>query len=101
MGELPLGVRDKLGRWRERRRHPRHRIISTAWVRIGDDPVPRVCVLWDISESGARLALADPIEELPNHFNLSWFKNKTARRDCEVVWMDRRFVAVKFTAPTP
>jgi hypothetical protein len=59
------------------------------------------CQILDISENGARLVLPHPREELPNHFNLSWFKTKTARRDCEVVWMDRRSVAVKFTEPSP
>jgi len=53
-----LGLLDKLGRWREQRRHPRHGIISTAWIRIADDPVPHVCVLWDISEGGAWIRCA-------------------------------------------
>ena len=54
------------------------------------------CRIWDISEDGARLAVAHPMAQLPNQFTLSWLKDGSAKRDCEVVWTDRRFVAVKF-----
>jgi hypothetical protein len=57
------------------------------------------CRIWHISEDGARLAVAHSPAESPHHFTLSWFKDGSAKRDCEVVWTDRRFVAAKFTDP--
>jgi hypothetical protein len=41
------------------------------------------------------------LADLPHHFTLSSFKNESVKRNCEVVWTDRRFVAVKFMRQTP
>jgi PilZ domain len=54
------------------------------------------CVIWDISEGGARLAVAHPLADLPHHFTLHLLKDGGDQRYCEVIWMDRRFVGVKF-----
>jgi hypothetical protein len=62
--------------------------------RAGKPSVP--CVIWDVSEGGARLAVAHPLAELPHHFTLHLFKDGSVQRYCEVIWMDRRFVGVKF-----
>ena len=86
-----------LNQIQDRRKTVRLPARRAATVSFGEGRQFVNCKILDISENGARLALADPIDDLPHHFNLSWFKSKTARRDCEVVWMDRRFVAVKFT----
>ena len=37
----------------EHRKQRRRNVIATAWVRPKRDPIPYVCVLWDISQ-GAR-----------------------------------------------
>lgn len=57
-------------------------------------PVP--CVIWDMSDGGARLAIARPIAELPSAFSLLLTKDGRLRRNCEVVWTDPQFVGVKF-----
>jgi hypothetical protein len=44
----------------------------------------------------ARLAVAHPLADLPHHFTLHLLKDGSVQRYCEVVWMDRRFVGVKF-----
>jgi hypothetical protein len=59
------------------------------------------CRIWDISEAGARLAVTLSLANLPHRFTLSLFKNESVMRDCEVVWTDKRFVAVKFTGRSP
>jgi len=59
------------------------------------------CLIWDLAEGGARLAVADPSTDLPHHFTPSLFKIGRVKRDCEVVWIDKRFVAVKFTEHAP
>jgi hypothetical protein len=59
------------------------------------------CVIWDISDGGARLAIALPLADLPRHFILNLFRDESVQRHCEVVWMDKRFVGVRFTAQVP
>jgi hypothetical protein len=53
------------------------------------------CVIWDISDGGARLALARPLADLPPTFTLVLSKD-IARRNCQVVWTDTRYVGVRF-----
>lgn len=57
---------------------------------------PVRCVIWDMSDGGARLAIAYPTAELPCTFSLLLMKDASVRRNCEVVWTDSRFVGVKF-----
>ena len=71
------------------------RRVATVNVDVGKPSV--TCVIWDISQSGARLAVALPMADLPNHFTLILRKDGNVQRGCEVVWNDRRFVGVKFT----
>ena len=54
------------------------------------------CVIWDMSDGGARLAIACPMAELPQAFTLLLTKDASVRRNCQVVWTDSRFVGVKF-----
>jgi hypothetical protein len=79
------------------RRHTRR----AATVILATEKPPVSCVVWDISEGGARLAVAHPLATLPRHFTLNLFKDGSVRRDCEVVWTDARFVGVKFTNLLP
>jgi hypothetical protein len=53
------------------------------------------CVIWDISDGGARLAVARPLADLPPTFTLVLSKD-TPPRNCQVVWTDARYVGVKF-----
>jgi hypothetical protein len=70
-------------------------------VTFAAEKSPVACVIWDISEGGARLAVAHPLATLPHHFTLNLSKDESVRRDCEVVWTDSRFVGVKFTGLAP
>lgn len=54
------------------------------------------CVIWDMSDGGARLSVACPLADLPGTFTLVLFKEGSLRRDCEVVWTDSSYVGVKF-----
>jgi hypothetical protein len=71
------------------------RRVTTVNVGAGKPSV--TCVIWDMSEGGARLAIALPMADLPHHFTLVLRKDGNVQRGCEVVWTDRRFVGVKFT----
>jgi hypothetical protein len=57
---------------------------------------PVACVIWDMSDGGARLAIAYPTAKLPRTFSLLLTKDASLGRNCEVVWTDDRFVGVKF-----
>jgi hypothetical protein len=59
---------------------------------------PLPCVIWDMSDGGARLAVACPNAQLPRTFTLVLTKDANVRRSCEVVWTDSRFVGVKFVS---
>jgi hypothetical protein len=59
------------------------------------------CVIWDISQGGARLTVEHPLADLPHHFILNLFKDGSVKRDCEVIWIDMRFVGVKFASLVP
>lgn len=57
---------------------------------------PFPCVVWDMSDSGARLAIACLTADVPHEFHLVLTKDGSVRRNCEVVWTNARFVGVKF-----
>jgi hypothetical protein len=67
-----------------------------AEVQFGTDEPSIRCIVWDICDGGARLAVARPLANLPSRFRLSLSKDGSERRNCEVVWTDSRFVGVKF-----
>jgi hypothetical protein len=79
------------------RRPPRR----AAKMSFGDKRPSLNCLVFDISEIGARLAVTHSLADLPHHFTLSLFKDRRVERDCEVVWSDRRFVGVKFKGQAP
>lgn len=69
------------------------RTRRAAWLQIADNAKPIRCVLWDQSDSGARLAPAYA-NKLPDVFTLVLDK-ATARR-CRIVWRKGPLVGVKF-----
>jgi hypothetical protein len=78
---------------REKRRRRRVRTRRTAWIDVGGNAKPSRCVLWDISEGGARLAPAHA-SKLPDTFTLILDK-MTAHR-CRVVWRKGPLVGVRY-----
>ena len=57
---------------------------------------PIRCKILDMSEDGARLALGSRVANIPHNFTLVLFKDASVRRDCELVWTDRRYIGIKF-----
>ncbi len=79
---------------RKKRRRPFHytaRIVSDA------DATPRLCIIADISESGARLVL-DRDKELPERLILLLTEKEGARRSCRVIWRTGTTVGVEFVS---
>jgi hypothetical protein len=90
-----------LTRLREERKTSRIPARRSATVSFGPETPPVTCVIWDISEGGARLAIARPSADLPRHFTLNLYKDGSVQWTCEVVWIDARFVGVKFIGGAP
>ena len=90
-----------LARSREDRVNVRRFMRRVATLTFGDQKPSVEGVIWDISEGGARLAVALPLADLPHHFALNLSKDDSVQRECEVVWMDKRFVGIKFTGYLP
>jgi hypothetical protein len=90
-----------LTRSRDQRKSARHFTRRAATVCFGSRTPSVSCVIWDISDGGARLAVSVPMADLPQQFTLNIFADGSVQRNCEVVWTDERFVGVKFTGPRP
>jgi hypothetical protein len=90
-----------LARSREDRKNVRRFTRRAATLTFANQKPSVECVIWDISEGGARLAVGLPLSHLPRQFTLNLFKDESVQRECEVVWMDKRFVGVKFTGYFP
>jgi hypothetical protein len=86
---------------RSREDHARRFTRRAPTLTFGDQKPSVDCVIWDISEGGARLAVALTMADLPRNFTLNLFRDENVQRDCEVVWMDRRYVGVTFTGFLP
>jgi c-di-GMP-binding flagellar brake protein YcgR len=82
-----------LSRITELRRERRRLVRYAAWLCIDDNSPLIRCVLWDISNGGARIAVAET-KELPENFKL--MLTDQIVRQCQVRWRDERFVGVKF-----
>jgi len=85
-----------LTRSKEKRQSVRRPMRRAAEVILGADEPPVRCVIWDMSDGGARLAVAYRLASLPRTFTLKFFRDNSPRRNCEVVWIDSRYVGVKF-----
>src|SRR5579859_6842065 len=81
------------GPHREKRRRRRVRTRRAAWINVDDHAKPIRCVLWDVSEDGARLAPAQA-GKLPDVFTL--LLDKTTTHRCRVMWRKGPQVAVRF-----
>ena len=94
MGILDL-FRDRI----EQRRHARHKVVTTAWLRLKDDTIPFVCVLWDVSEGGARLTVASKAT-IPDEFTLMLARDAPSGTSCRVVWRLREQIGIQFVDNT-
>lgn len=83
----------------DKRKAKRRPVRRTAELLLSPNELSILCVIWDMSESGARLATARPLLNLPSSFTL--LLEGKVQRKCEVVWLDARYVGVKFAKGSP
>ena len=79
----------------DRRSSPRKTVVQTAWLNLGGDIPPIICVLWDISETGARLVIPSP-ESLPDQIYLLMARDERPGRPCRVMWRKGTDVGLEF-----
>lgn len=77
----------------EKRQSRRSRARLAASIRIEDDGPGFPCVVWDISERGAKVAAARPLL-VPERFTLVF--SAAVHRLCQIIWRDEKFVGVRF-----
>ena len=77
----------------EKRRSRRARARMAASIRIDDDGPDLPCVVWDLSDGGAKLAAGRPLL-FPERFSLLF--SGTLQRRCHIKWRDEKFFGVKF-----
>jgi PilZ domain len=80
---------------KERRRAPRRKINAAAFLYTGDGRPLGACRMKDISTGGARLAHAI-MAELPDQLVLSFSKDGTVRRRCQIAWRTENQLGVRF-----
>lgn len=86
-----------MSRPREQRKTKRTHRRQAAWVVLDGGGAKISCVLWDISEGGARLAAAHG-NALPDVFGLFLTKDGKSRRFCQVVWRRGGQLGIRFVA---
>src|SRR5436305_7077076 len=86
------------GRTRDLRKAQRKAKRQAAWISCGDAPALIPCVIWDLTEEGARLASAR-LNMLPELFTLNFTKDGKSSRFCRVVWRKKPHVGVQFIDP--
>jgi hypothetical protein len=58
----------------------------------------RLCMVNDVSATGAKLELAD-LDEIPNEFTLRLSKYGAVHRQCKVAWRSKTAIGVRFVIP--
>jgi hypothetical protein len=81
------------------RHHDRKKSRVPAWISCGEGATPIPCVLWDVSDGGARITAAHS-NILPDAFVLILNRATHAHRFCQVVWRRQPHLGIKFVDPT-
>lgn len=76
------------------------RIHYPAWIDIGGRSALRDCLVYDISESGAKLTVAGE-EQVPDNFTLLLSCDGGIRRICQVAWRSGFNIGIKFLRNPP
>jgi hypothetical protein len=76
------------------RRAPRRRLHYPAWIDLGEGSARRNCMIWDISEVGAKLTV-DTQVEIPDEFTLVLSALAEEGRPCRVVWRSKQQIGIQ------
>ena len=76
-------------------RSVRKSVQQPGWLVFEGSFAARACTVLDMSDSGARI-LANDSGAVPAKISLSFSRDVTRGRPCEVVWQRGRTIGVKF-----
>jgi len=76
-------------------RDPRKSLRQPGWITFEGGFAARECIVEDLSTTGAKVTIDDPIV-LPDSFRLAFARDARTGRNCEVVWRRGQSVGVKF-----
>ncbi len=79
---------------------PRKPLHYPAWIESDDGSAPRVCMIWDISESGARLTKTGE-DCPPDTFTIRLSNDGKLTRRCRVVWRSGVHLGIEFLRDAP
>lgn len=82
---------------KDQRRTRRRPLRRPAWVALSQNDL-RECVLFDVSDGGARIEL-DDTRDIPDQFVLFLSQNGAARRTCRVAWREGRKIGLRVRRP--
>ncbi len=82
----------------EQRKQRRASLRHVAHVLADNGTEQHVCIVRDVSDTGARLQFTDAAA-VPNRFTLALRSRYRPRRRCRVVWRTDKELGVEFTAP--
>lgn len=80
------------------RNSERKKMRRAAWIAYGASPTPVSCVVWDLSDGGARLTAAHS-GVLPDVFVLFLAADAKSYRFCRVRWRKKPYLGVQFIPP--
>jgi hypothetical protein len=80
---------------KDNRRSRRRDVNYSVWLRYDPALPPIVCMMSDVSDTGARLDVVDETP-LPDEFILQLSRTGKPFRRCHVVWRRRSEIGVRF-----
>jgi hypothetical protein len=80
---------------KEARINPRMTVRRCGWFVQSVGEQLRECMVWDESETGARLVVDTP-ETFPDTFHIYMSLDFASRRRCRVVWRSNKQIGVEF-----
>ena len=94
---MSLASKQSMARLLRDSRAAKRRVIDyPAWLLLDSHRLPLECIIRDMSNSGARLAISVQIKTLPYRFTLFLDKDGKVQRECETVWAKAGYVGVRF-----
>jgi hypothetical protein len=76
-------------------RDPRKSLRQPGWITFEGGFAARECIVEDLSSTGAKITVDEPIV-LPPSFRLAFARDARTGRNCEVVWRRGQSVGAKF-----
>ncbi len=84
----------------ENRKAPRKPLHYPVAIEMGEGKNAQICMLYDASDTGARLSLEYP-EAVPETFMLRLSRDGKGKRKCHVVWRSETQIGIEFRKEVP